>query len=55
MRVDDARARDLRVGDLIVGVTVLHPAQDAVGELTTLLTAAVADLRASGPPAAEGR
>lgn len=44
-----------RVGDLIVGITVLHPAQDAVSELTTLLTAAVADLRASGLPAAEGR
>lgn len=47
-----------RVGDLIVGITVEHLAQDEasqVSQLTTLLTAAVADLRASGLPAAEGR
>ncbi|MEZ0163181.1 hypothetical protein AB2L27_00205 [Kineococcus sp. LSe6-4] len=47
-----------RVGDLIVGITVLHPSQDEasqVAELTTVLTAAVADLRASGLPAVEGR
>ncbi len=47
-----------RIGDLIVGITVLHPSADQaaqVSDLTTLLTAAVADLRASGLPAADGR
>ncbi|WP_380176054.1 hypothetical protein ACFEMC_10375 [Kineococcus sp. DHX-1] len=47
-----------RLGDLIVGITVLHPSADQaaqVSDLTTLLTAAVADLRASGLPAADGR
>ncbi|WP_432488662.1 hypothetical protein [Kineococcus sp. SYSU DK018] len=40
------------VGDLVVGVTVRNPGPDGDADLARLLTAAVADLRSSGPAAA---